>query len=83
MSASAIRRLFAVALVGVLSLGAMPGRAAEPKPADSHAAVPDADFLEFLGSNDDVDPDLQKYLASPQAAPNDDTPAPRRGSGRT
>jgi len=83
VSATVIRRLFGVAMVGVLSLGAMQGRAAEPKPADSHATVPDAEFLEFLGGNDDVDPDLQQYLASPQAATNDDRPAPRRGSGRT
>ena len=83
MSATVLRRLFAASLFGAVSLGAMQGRAEEPKPADSHAAVPDAEFLEFLGGNDDVDPDLQKYLASPQAAPNDDRPAPRRGSGRT
>jgi hypothetical protein len=83
VSVTILRRLFVATLFSALSLGAMPGRAAEPKPADSHAPVPDAEFLEFLGGNDDVDPDLQQYLASPQAAPNDDRPAPRRGSGRT
>lgn len=81
MDERALRRLLAATLLGATALGALDARAADPKPADSHA-VPDAEFLEFLGGNDDVDPDLQQYLASPQATTNDDRPAPRRGSGR-
>jgi len=70
-------------LIGAASLCAGPCLAADPKPTDTRSTVPDAEFLEFLGGSDDADPDFQRYLASPQAATNDDTPAPRRGSGRT
>jgi hypothetical protein len=54
-------------------------RAADPKPVN-----PDAEFLEFLGSSDDVDADLQDYLAEP-AEPQARKPqtAPKLGSAGT
>ena len=53
--------------------------AAEPKPAS-----PDSEFLEYLGSSDDVDSELQQYLARPDASEKQDAkPAPKRGSGQT
>ena len=68
-------------LAGVCSLLAVTatGRAAESKPAS-----PDSEFLEYLGSGDDVDPELQEYLAKPDgAAAADVKPAPKRGSDAT
>jgi len=51
--------------------------AAEPK-----TATPEPEFLEYLGSGDDVDADLKKYLAEhPRVAtPDNAKPAPKRGS---
>lgn len=69
-------------LAGVCSLLALiaTGRAGDQKPVS-----PDSDFLEFLGSGDDVDPELQQYLAKPDgaAAAADTKPAPKRGSDAT
>lgn len=57
------------------------GRAAEPAAA---AAPPDAELLEFLGSDDDGDPELQKYLVKEDAArPEIAKPAPKGGDGKT
>jgi hypothetical protein len=62
-----------------LLLLAAAGRAADPKPP-----APDSELLEFLGSSDDVDPDLQEYLERRADAPaKDPATAPTRGSGRT
>ncbi|HUO96242.1 MAG TPA: hypothetical protein VMT92_08415 [Steroidobacteraceae bacterium] len=58
---------------------AVVARAADPKPAG-----PDTDFLEYLGSSDDVEPELQQYLAKPDEKDQEDAkPAPKRGSGKT
>ena len=69
-------------LAGVCSLLALSasGRAAEPR-----SASPDSDFLEYLGNGDDVDPELQEYLAKPDAAAAAGAvkPAPKRGSDAT
>lgn len=84
MSSATVSRLFVGAISGLACLCAAAALAGNHTPPDPKAASPDTEFLEFLGSGDDVDPDLQQYLASPKAATNDDdTPAPSRGSGRT
>jgi len=46
-------------LVGWCALNAAAAVAADAKPA-----VPDAEFLEFLGNGDDADPELQQFLAA-------------------
>lgn len=57
--------------------GAVP--ATEPKPVG-----PDSEFLEYLGSSDDIDAELQQYLAKPDETENQDAkPAPKRGSAKT
>ncbi len=56
--------------------------AADPKPAAPKA--PDAELLEYLGGGDDVDAELQEYLAQRDAAKAQDTkPAPKGGSEQT
>jgi hypothetical protein len=53
--------------------------AAEPKPVS-----PDTEFLEYLGSSDDIDAELQRDLAkTDEAASQTAKPAPNRGSGTT
>jgi hypothetical protein len=77
-----VRRLRAVALAAICSAPlATPSvmRAAEPP----QPAAPDADLLEFLGSTDDADADLQDYLAQPAEPPARDSKAgPKLGSSR-
>ena len=53
--------------------------------AESIAASPDSELLEYLGSGDDVDPELQEYLAKPDgpAAAAQAKPPPKRGSDKT
>lgn len=54
--------------------------AAEP----AATATPDAELLEFLGNDDDGDPELQKYLVKEEAArPQNAKPAPKAGDGKT
>jgi hypothetical protein len=55
-------------------------RAADPPPA----TTPDSELLEFLGSGDDGDPELQKYLAKRDEPHADEAkPAPKRTDGKT
>jgi hypothetical protein len=71
------RRTLLIACGSLLLPGA--GRAADPKPP-----APDSELLEFLGSSDDVDPDLQEYLERRTESPaRDPATAPKRGSGHT
>ena len=73
-----VSRRSLLALTAGSALAAV-ARAADPKPAG-----PDTEFLEYLGSSDDVEPDLQQYLAKPDETDKEDSkPAPKRGSGRT
>ncbi len=68
----------------VVGLGALAGLAAHAGAPDPKPVVPDSDFLEYLGSGDDLDPEFQKYLAQPDGAEKQDAkPAPKRGSGTT
>ena len=54
--------------------------AAEP----SAASTPDAELLEFLGSDDDGDPELRKYLVKQDDARSENAkPAPKGGDGKT
>ena len=56
------------------------GLAAEP----TAAATPDTELLEFLGSGDDADPELQKYLVKEDdERPQNAKPAPKGGDGKT
>jgi hypothetical protein len=72
------RRAPLAGLVSLLGL-ACAVHAAEPTPVS-----PDSELLEFLGSSDDVDSELQQYLAKPDAGESQDAkPAPKRGSGKT
>ena len=73
-------RLGLIVLAAGSALGVMlAAHAADPKPAS-----PDSDFLEYLGSGDDAEPELQQYLAKQDGADNQDPkPAPKRGSGKT
>jgi hypothetical protein len=69
-----------VMLIGIgtllVPLGA---QATDPKPAR-----PDSEFLEFLGSGDDVDQDLRDYLVKQHEVRSDDAkPAPTRAGGKT
>jgi hypothetical protein len=67
-------------MIGVTSL-LLPwaAHATEPKPPP-----PDEDFLEFLGSADDEDPELAKYLAKTSEPRSPDSKAPpKRTDGRT
>jgi hypothetical protein len=67
------------AAIGALLIGASGAHAAEPK-----GPGPDSELLEFLGSSDDVDSELQQYLAKPDANEAQDAkPTPKRGSGNT
>lgn len=64
--------------VGSLLLPAV-GHAAEPA-----TTTPDSELLEFLGSGDDGDPELQKYLVKQDdPRPDDAKPTPKRGDGKT
>ncbi|MBS0376727.1 MAG: hypothetical protein JSR73_19290 [Proteobacteria bacterium] len=69
-----------VALGALLAL-AGPARAADPAPKG--ATAPDPDFLEFLGSTDEADPEFHQYLATTEGGNRDTKPAPRRGSDKT
>ena len=74
-----VRRRALVA--GLCTLAGLPwlARAADPKPPP-----PDGDLLEYLGSGDDAESELQQYLAQPDLAENQDAkPAPKRGSAKT
>ncbi len=67
-------------MIGVSSL-LLPavGHAVEPP-----ATTPDSEFLEFLGSGDDGDPELQQYLVKKDdPRPDDAKPTPKRGDGKT
>lgn len=72
----------ALVLVGCCALAPLAARADGPPPPA--VAVPDAEFLEFLGNGDDAeaDADLKKYLAQRDAAAHldDAKAAPKRGS---
>jgi len=53
--------------------------AAEPKPVS-----PDSEFLEYLGSSDDIDAELERDLAkADDVAARNTKPAPKRGSEKT
>jgi hypothetical protein len=68
-------------LVLAVSSLLLPGlsHATDPKPPP-----PDSEFLEFLGSGDDVDPELSQYLVKKDdPRPDDSKPAPKRADGRT
>ena len=74
-----VRRRAVLIGIGPLIGIACSAHAADPKPAS-----PDSEFLEYLGSSDDADIELQQYLAKPDPGENQDAkPAPKRGSGRT
>jgi hypothetical protein len=67
-----------------LGIGPLLGLACAAHAVDQKPASPDSEFLEYLGSSDDVDSELQQYLAKPDSsAAQDEKPAPKRGSGRT
>ncbi|MBS0395519.1 MAG: hypothetical protein JSR54_12895 [Proteobacteria bacterium] len=69
-----------LALGALLALGPV-ARAADPKPVPP---APDADFLEYLGSSDATEPELQEYLAKTDGGAGQDAkPAPKRGSAKT
>jgi hypothetical protein len=73
------RRVLLLASLGPLLGLACAAHAAEPKPVS-----PDSELLEFLGSSDDVDSELQQYLAKPDGNETQDAkPTPKRGSGQT
>ncbi len=77
VAASVRLRLLVLALALLLFPAA--GHAAEPA-----AAAPDAELLEFLGSDDDGDPELQKYLVKEDDAKRASVkPAPKSGDGKT
>ncbi len=72
------RRSVLVGLGPLLGLACV-AHAADPKPAS-----PDAEFLEYLGSSDDIDAELQRDLANADEAANQNAkPTPQRGSGKT
>ena len=78
MRAVVRRRTLLAGLGSLLGLACL-AHAADPKPA-----APDSDFLEFLGSSDDADPELQQYLTKRDLAETQDAkPAPKRGSEKT
>lgn len=78
MRARMRRRALLAGLGPLLGLACV-AHAAEPKPVS-----PDSELLEFLGSSDDIDSELQQYLAKPDASESQDAqPTPKRGSGRT
>ena len=65
-------------------LGPLLGLACAVQAADPRPASPDSEFLEYLGSSDDIDAELQRDIAkSDKAASQDAKPAPNRGSGKT
>ena len=67
-----------------IGLGSLLGLACAVHAADPRPPSPDGDFLEFLGSGDDVDPELQQYLARPDGAETGDAkPVATHGSGKT
>ena len=66
--------------VGALLLPAV-GHAVEPA---TPTPTPDSEFLEYLGSGDDGDPELQHYLVKrDDPRPDDAKPTPKRGDGKT
>jgi hypothetical protein len=68
----------------LLGLGGLLGLACAARAADSRPTSPDSEFLEYLGSSDDIDAALQQYLAKPNETESQDAkPAPTRGSGKT
>ncbi|HUO80932.1 MAG TPA: hypothetical protein VMU00_12395 [Steroidobacteraceae bacterium] len=68
----------------LLGLGPLLGLACSAQTTDPKPVSPDAELLEFLGSGDDVDAELQKYLAKqPPSETQDPKPTPKRGSGQT
>jgi hypothetical protein len=72
------RRAMLVGLGPLLGLACVV-HAADPKPAS-----PDSDFLEYLGSSDDIDAELQRDLVrTDEAASRDTKPAPKRGGENT
>lgn len=73
-------RLLVLALTSFLA----PALGHATEPAKAATATPDAELLEFLGSGDDGDPELQQYLVKEdvaKAAPA--KPAPKGGDGKT
>ncbi len=79
------RRRPATVRLGVLVLGIASLIVSHPvRAADPPATTPDAELLEFLGSGDDGDPELQKYLVKQDDARAGDAKAtPKRGDGKT
>jgi hypothetical protein len=65
-------------------LGSLLGLVGIAHAADPRPASPDSEFLEYLGGSDDLEAELQQYLAKPDAVEAQEAnPAPKRGSGRT
>ncbi len=65
-------------------LGPLLGLACAVHAADPRPVSPDTEFLEYLGSSDDIDAELQRDLAkTEEAASQDRKPAPNRGSAKT
>jgi hypothetical protein len=74
-----VRRRAVLVGLGPLFGLAYAAHAADPKPVS-----PDSEFLEYLGSSDDIDAELQRDLAkTDEAARQEAKPAPNRGSGET
>ena len=74
-----VRRSLVVLAAGSALGVLVAAHATDPKPAS-----PDSEFLEYLGSGDDAEPELQQYLANQDGADKQDAkPAPKRGSGKT
>jgi hypothetical protein len=68
----------------LVGLGSMLGLAWAAHAAEPQSSSPDAEFLEYLGSGDDAEPELQQYLTKPEVADARDVKsAPKRGSERT
>jgi hypothetical protein len=71
------RRLLLAGFGALLGLAPL-ARAEDPRPAN-----PDADFLEYLGSDDSA-PELDQYLSKADASDKQTPkPAPKQGSSRT
>ena len=71
-------------LVIALAPWALPASSLAAEPAAAAATTPDAELLEFLGSGDDGDPELQKYLVKENdERPQNAKPAPKGGDGKT
>jgi hypothetical protein len=68
----------------LVGLGPLLGLACAVHAADPKPASPDSDFLEYLGSSDDIDAELQRDLAkTDEAASREAKPAPKRGGENT